>query len=169
MNLNLSPIIQSIIESDIGLRKSLESLGTTKFNIHASFLKLGLRISAAESSILKPHKNPDFTLNISRRALKLITDQKKFDSSMVTGDIEMFAALMNILAKTKADFTVVVYDIFGREAGYVFESFVAAFSRIKERKLSNKNIVVYKKRLRLLQLKIDRVEKLIIQRTHAVN
>ena len=52
---------------------------------------------------------------------------------MVEGDIEKFSALMSILTKAQIDCAVVIYDIFGNEAAFVFSSFVSAYQAKKIR------------------------------------
>ena len=169
MKLNLTPLLQTILENDAALEKGLESLGETIFNIHAGLISFGVRVTSTQSSVVKPHKNPDFTININGDAIKLVTEQHKFASSMVEGDLEKFSALMSILTKVQADCAVVIYDIFGNEAAFVFSSFVSAYQAKKDKVLVNENISVYKTRLRAMQLRIDRVEKLLNHRDHAVN
>ena len=169
MKLNLTPLLQTILENDAALEKGLESLGETIFNIHAGLISFGVSVASSQSSVVKPHKNPDFTININGDAIKLVTEQHKFVSSMVEGDIEKFSALMSILTKVQADCAVVIYDIFGNEAAFVFSSFVSAYQAKKDKVLVNENISVYKTRLRAMQLRIDRVEKLLNHRDHAVN
>ena len=119
--------------------------------------------------VVKPHKNPDFAININGDAIKLVTEQHKFDSSMVEGDIEKFSALMSILTKAQIDCAVVIYDIFGNEAAFVFTSFVSAYQTKKDKVLVNEDISKYRRRLRAMQLRIDRVERLLNHRDHAVN
>ena len=169
MKLNLTPLLKTILENDAALEKGLESLGETIFNINAGLISFGVRVASAQSSVVKPHKNPDFTININRDAIKLVTEQHKFVSSMVEGDTEKFSALMSILTKVQADCAVVIYDIFGNEAAFVFSSFVSAYQAKKDKVLVNENISVYKTRLRAMQLRIDRVERLLNHRDHAVN
>ena len=169
MKLNLTPLLQTILENDAALEKGLESLGETIFNIHAGLISFGVRVTSTQSSVVRPHKNPDFTININGDAIKLVTEQHAFDSSMVEGDIEKFSALMSILTKVQADCAVVIYDIFGNEAAFVFSSFVSAYQAKKDKVLVNENISVYKTRLRAMQLRIDRVERLLNHRDHAVN
>ena len=169
MKLSLTPLLKTILENDTALEKGLESLGETIFNIHAGLISFGVRVTSTQSSVVKPHKNPDFIININGDAIKLVTEQHKFVSSMVEGDTEKFSALMSILTKVQADCAVVIYDIFGNEAAFVFSSFVSAYQAKKDKVLVNENISVYKTRLRAMQLRIDRVEKLLNHRDHAVN
>ena len=169
MKLNLTPLLKTILENDAALEKGLESLGETIFNIHAGLISFGVRVTSTQSSVVRPHKNPDFTININGDAIKLVTEQHKFVSSMVEGDIEKFSALMSILTKVQADCTVVIYDIFGNEAAFVFSSFVSAYQAKKDKVLVNENISMYRTRLRAMQLRIDRVERLLNHRDHAVN
>ena len=169
MKLSLTPLLKTILENDTALEKGLESLGETIFNIHAGLISFGVCIAYSQSSVVKPHKNPDFTININGDAIKLVTEQHKFASSMVEGDIEKFSALMSILTKAQADCAVIIYDIFGNEAAFVFSSFVSAYQAKKDKVLVNENISVYKTRLRAMQLRIDRVERLLNHRDHAVN
>ena len=169
MKLSLTPLLKTILQNDAALKKGLLSLGETNFNIHAGVISFGVCITSSQSSVVKPHKNPDFKVNINGDAIKLVTEQHKFDSSMVEGDIEKFSALMSILTKAQIDCAVVIYDIFGNEAAFVFTSFVSAYQAKKDKVLVNENISIYKTRLRAIQLKIDRVERLLNHRDHAVN
>ena len=169
MKLSLTPLLKTILQNDAALKKGLLSLGETNFNIHAGVISFGVCIASSQSSVVKPHKNPDFAININGDAIKLVTEQHKFDSSMVEGDIEKFSALMSILTKAQIDCAVVIYDIFGNEAAFVFTSFVSAYQAKKDKVLVNENISIYKTRLRAIQLKIDRVERLLNHRDHAVN
>ena len=97
MKLSLTPLLKTILENDTALKKGLLSLGETNFNIHAGVISFGVCITSSQSSLVKPHKNPDFTISINGDALKLVTEQHEFDSSMVEGDIEKFSALMSSL------------------------------------------------------------------------
>ena len=169
MKLSLTPLLKTILENDTALKKGLLSLGETNFNIHAGLISFGVCITSSKSSVVKPHKNPDFTISINGDAFKLVTEEHAFDSSMVEGDIEKFSALMSILTKAQIDCAVVIYDIFGNEAAFVFTSFVSAYQAKKDKVLVNENISIYKTRLRAIQLKIDRVERLLNHRDHAVN
>ena len=169
MKLSLTPLLKTILENDTPLKKGLLSLGETNFNIHAGVISFGVCITSSQSSLVKPHKNPDFTISINGDALKLVTEQHEFDSSMVEGDIEKFSAFMSILTKAQVDCAVVIYDIFGNEAAFVFTSFVSAYQTKKDKALVNENITIYRTRLRAIQLRIDRVERLLNHRDHAVN
>ena len=169
MKLSLTPLLKTILENDAALKKGLVSLGETNFNIHAGVISFGVCITSSQSSLVKPHKNPDFTISINGDALKLVTEQHEFDSSMVEGDIEKFSAFMSILTKAQVDCAVVIYDIFGNEAAFVFTSFVSAYQTKKDKALVNENISIYRTRLRAIQLRIDRVERLLNHRDHAVN
>ena len=111
MKLNLTPLLKTILENDAALEKGLESLGETIFNINAGLISFGVRVASTQSSVVKPHKNPDFTININGDAIKLVTEQHKFVSSMVEGDIEKFSALMSILTKVQADCAVVILSL----------------------------------------------------------
>ncbi len=169
MKLSLTPLLKTILENDTALKKGLVSLGETNFNIHAGVISFGVCITSSQSSVVKPHKNPDFTISINGDALKLVTEQHKFASSMVEGDLEKFSALMSILTKVQVDCAVVIYDIFGNEAAFVFTSFVSAYQTKKDKVLVNEDISMYRRRLRAMQLRIDRVERLLNHRDHAVN
>ena len=169
MKLSLTPLLKTILQNDAALKKGLLSLGETNFNIHAGVISFGVCIASSQSSVVKPHKNPDFAININGDAIKLVTEQHKFDSSMVEGDIEKFSALMSILTKAQIDCAVVIYDIFGNEAAFVFMSFVSAYQEKKDWVLVNENISGYKTRLRSMQLRIDRAERLLNHRNHAIN
>ena len=169
MKLSLTPLLKTILQNDAALKKGLVSLGETNFNIHAGVISFGVCITSSQSSLVKPHKNPDFTISINGDALKLVTEQHEFDSSMVEGDIEKFSAFMSILTKAQVDCAVVIYDIFGNEAAFVFTSFVSAYQTKKDKALVNENISIYRTRLRAIQLRIDRVERLLNHRDHAVN
>jgi ubiquinone biosynthesis protein UbiJ len=169
MKLSLTSLLKTILENDSALKKGLLSLGETNFNIDAGVISFGLCIASSQSSVVKPHKNPDFAININGDAIKLVTEQHKFDSSMVEGDIEKFSALMSILTKAQIDCAVVIYDIFGNEAAFVFTCFVSAYQAKKDKVLVNENISIYRTRLRAVQLRIDRVERLLNHRDHAVN
>jgi hypothetical protein len=76
---------------------------------------------------------------------------------------------MSILTKVQVDCAVVIYDIFGNEAAFVFTSFVSAYQTKKDKALVNENISMYRRRLRDMQLRIDRVERLLNHRDNAVN
>ena len=169
MKLSLTPLLKTILQNDAALKKGLVSLGETNFNIHAGVISFGVCIASSQSSVVKPHKNPDFAININGDAIQLVTEQHKFDSSMVEGDIEKFSALMSILTKAQIDCAVTIYDIFGNEAAFVFTCFVSAYQAKKDKVLVNENISMYRTRLRAMQLRIDRVERLLNHRDHAVN
>ena len=169
MKLSLTPLLKTILENDSALEKGLESLGETIFNIHVGIISFGVSIASSQALVVTPHKNPDFTININGGAFKLVTEQHKFASSMVEGDLEKFSALMSILTKVQADCAAVIYDIFGNEAAFVFTSFVSAYQAKKDKVLVNEDISMYRRRLRAMQLRIDRVERLLNYRDHAVN
>ena len=71
--------------------------------------------------------------------------------------------------RQQIDCAVVIYDIFGNEAAFVFTSFVSAYQAKKDKVLVNENISMYRRRLRDMQLRIDRVERLLNHRDNAVN
>jgi ubiquinone biosynthesis protein UbiJ len=169
MRLSLTPLLQTILENDSALEKGLESIGETIFNIHAGLVSFGVSIASSQSSIVKPHKNPDFSINLSGGAIKLVTHQHKFVSSMVEGDTEKFSALMSILTKAQLDCAVAIYDIFGNKAAFIFTSFISAYQSKKDKVIVNNNLSLYKTRLRAMQLRIDRVERLLNHRDHAIN
>lgn len=167
MNLSLKPVLRSIIENNSSFKSKIQALGPTHFNIDNGIYNLGIQISEDEASICSPFENPDFILDIKPDSIKSLAAINKSLSSFVKGDIEKFVSFVSIISEFKVDCSVAIYDIFGNKAAFIFESILSAHP-IPAAKNIEDRITPFKTRLRAMQLKLDRIEKIINSNDYAV-